>query len=155
MSDKVRGALFNALGDIVGLTILDAFAGSGALSFEAISRGAKFAIAIEQDKSAHQTIKSNIKELQLSDGVKAIRANVSGWSDNNPNVEFDVVLLDPPHDNLQPNLINKIATAHTKINGILALSLPPGTENFLERNFVLLDSKHYGDIQLVFYRRTE
>ncbi|MCA9330109.1 RsmD family RNA methyltransferase, partial [Candidatus Saccharibacteria bacterium] len=40
MGDRVRTALFNTLGDIVGLTVLDAFGGSGAISFEAISRGA-------------------------------------------------------------------------------------------------------------------
>ena len=49
MSDKARGGLFNALGDISGLTVLDAFAGSGALSFEAISRGAESVIAVDID----------------------------------------------------------------------------------------------------------
>jgi 16S rRNA (guanine966-N2)-methyltransferase len=53
MSEKVRGALFNALGDIEGLTFLDAFAGSGALSFEAASRGAKSVIAIDKDGPAY------------------------------------------------------------------------------------------------------
>jgi 16S rRNA (guanine966-N2)-methyltransferase len=46
MSEKVRGALFNALGDIEGLSVLDAFAGSGALSFEAVSRGAKSVVRL-------------------------------------------------------------------------------------------------------------
>ena len=47
MSDKVRGALFNALGDLGGLTVLDAFAGSGACSLEAASRGATEVLAID------------------------------------------------------------------------------------------------------------
>ena len=47
MSEKTRGALFNTLGDIEGLSVLDGFAGSGALVFEAISRGAVSALAIE------------------------------------------------------------------------------------------------------------
>src|SRR5579883_2683533 len=83
MSDKVRGALFNMLGDISGLTVFDAFAGSGALSFEAISRGAKSAVAVDIDKSAHKTILKNAKQLGVPAQLKAIRANASGWSDNN------------------------------------------------------------------------
>jgi len=47
MSDKARGGLFNSLGDISGLSLLDAFAGSGALSFEAISRGTASSVAVD------------------------------------------------------------------------------------------------------------
>ncbi|MEI6237412.1 MAG: RsmD family RNA methyltransferase [Candidatus Saccharibacteria bacterium] len=65
MSDKMRGALFNMLGDIEGLTVFDAFGGSGALSFEAISRGAKSAIITEVDKYAWAVIKQNSDKLKL------------------------------------------------------------------------------------------
>src|SRR3954470_23836038 len=78
MSDKMRGALFNVLGDIEGLTFLDAFAGSGALAFEAASRGAKAVTAIEIDNSAHKTIGQNIKALHISTQVKAVKANTGG-----------------------------------------------------------------------------
>src|ERR1039458_7477259 len=74
MSDKVRGAIFGVLGDIKGLTVLDAFAGSGALAIEAISRGAKRAVAIEVDKGAHTVITENIKALGIEDRIKAVRA---------------------------------------------------------------------------------
>ena len=80
MSDKARGGLFNALGDIKGLTVLDAFAGSGALSFEAISRGAKNAIAIDIDRSAITSVVKSAKELGVEDKIKTVRANASGWS---------------------------------------------------------------------------
>src|SRR5881392_748421 len=83
MSDKARGALFNVLGDIEGLTFLDAFAGSGALAFEAVSRGAKSIVAIERDRPAHSVIERNIKELGLSGQVKGVKANAGGWSIHN------------------------------------------------------------------------
>lgn len=89
MSDKMRGALFNILGDVQGMTILDGFAGSGALSLEAVSRGAAKATAIDIDKAAHTQIQKNIKDLQVEDEVKAIRANAGSWSNNNPDVKFD------------------------------------------------------------------
>src|SRR5665213_4294431 len=105
MSDKARGGLFNALGDINGLTILDAFAGSGALSFEAISRGAESVIAVDIDKNAYQAIQESITSLDLKDKVKVIRANISGWSDNNPDLLFDIVISTPPYDDLQPKIV--------------------------------------------------
>src|SRR5437868_2924372 len=82
MSDKVRGALFNILGDIDELTFLDAFAGSGALAFEAVSRGAKSVAAIDKDSSAHKALEQNAKELCPRD-VKVIKANAGGWSIHN------------------------------------------------------------------------
>lgn len=153
MSEKVRGALFNSLGDIGGLTVLDAFAGSGALSFEAISRGAGSALAIDSDKSAQRAIIENVQALKLSDKIKLIKANAYGWSRNNPDELFDVVLLDPPFTNLQEELLAKLA-AHSKPGGTVVLSLPP-TSNFSLPSTIyhLLSTKFYGDAQLVFYHR--
>src|SRR5690242_707068 len=80
MSEKVRGALFNALGDVEGLTFLDAFAGSGALSFEAVSRGAKSAVAVDIDKHAVDTASLSVKDLKLGGEIKVTKANMAGWS---------------------------------------------------------------------------
>src|SRR3990167_11142159 len=77
MSERMRGALFNALGDISGLRVLDCFGGSGALSLEAVSRGAKSSIITEVGKPAHQTIVKNIQRLGLQQEIKASLANVS------------------------------------------------------------------------------
>lgn len=154
MSDKVRGALFNMLGDVGGLSVLDAFAGSGALSFEAISRGVDKAVAVDSDKNAQQTIEDNIKSLGIGDRVKLIKANVSAWSDNNPGSVFDIVICDPPYDDVKGKLLAKIAR-HTRTNGIFVCSLPPGSEpDLAETGLKLLASKQYGDATLVFYRKT-
>lgn len=151
MSDKARGGLFNALGDITGLSFLDAFAGSGALSFEAISRGARSAIAVDIDKNAYQSIQENITSLNVNDKIKAIRANVSGWSDNNPNLLFDIVIAAPPYDDLQPRLVTKM-TRHVKAGGLFILDWPTkepapdlsGLESIAEYD--------YGDAKLIFFR---
>lgn len=152
MSDKMRGAVFSMLGDIEGLTLLDAFAGSGAMSIEAISRGAKSAIAIDIDKSAVETIKKNAQYLGLENYLKAIRANVSGWSDNNPAAQFDIVSCDPPYDKLQLSLLQKLAK-HVKKDGIYILSWPGKLEAPEFMHLKKLQSKNYGDSQLVFYRK--
>ncbi len=152
MSEKVRAALFSALGDIESLTVLDAFAGSGALSIEAVSRGASHAIAIDIDKGAADTIKRNVKSLGIEKLVKAIRANASGWSDNNHAAVFDIVIAAPPYDDLQPTLVQKM-TKHTKSKGIFVLDWPGSRELPELDSMKMVANKNYGDAQLAFYRK--
>jgi len=155
MSDKGRGALFNILGDIEGLHVLDPFAGTGALSFEAISRGAASALAFETDRSAQHTIEQNIKNLQLGHEVKLIKAPANTWLQMpvNHDAQFDLVLCDPPHDNLQPNLLLRLSKAVIP-GGILALSWPGSQEPPTFPYFDQIEQRSYGDMQLIFYRST-
>lgn len=152
MGDKIRGALFNMLGDIEGLTVLDAFAGSGAVSVEAISRGAKHVTAVDVSKQAVSAIADNIKTLELEDAIKPIRANASSWSDNNQDAQFDIVILDPPYNEVNPRLLQKLSS-HVRTGGIIVLSLPPTVDVSLPERFDRLSDKSYGDATLVFYRR--
>lgn len=152
MSEKARGGLFSVLGDISGLTVLDAFSGSGALAIEAVSRGAHHVTAIDLDINATKTIQRNIKNLNIGDKVKAIRANSSGWSDNNPIVKFDLVFVCPPYDELQRGLVDKL-TKHVSRNGVYVLDWPKGVNLPKFADLELQKSKNYGDAQLVFYRK--
>jgi 16S rRNA (guanine966-N2)-methyltransferase len=152
MSEKARGAIFNALGDIEGLTVLDTYAGTGALAIEAISRGAAHATAIENDTDATKTIAANITALGLENEITLLHKNVSGWSRNNQHKQFDVVLADPPYDDIRPDVIERLA-GHVQSGGVLVLSWP-GSEAVRElKNLSVILSKTYGDIQLVFYRK--
>lgn len=150
MSDKIRGALFNALGDLGGLQVLDAFAGSGALSFEAVSHGATSVVAIDNDRSAQQAIEESIKELGVGRSVKLIKAGAGAWLKTTDEL-FDIVLADPPYDDVQPKLLVQLAD-RVKIGGLIVLSLPPTTSLDLSDNFEMVAAKQYGDAQLVFYR---
>lgn len=155
MSDRVRGALFNALGDIAGLTVLDAFAGSGALAFEAVSRGARLAVAIDNDKSAQRTIAENITALGIRQRVKLIRSAAGAWlATAVEDQRFDIVLCDPPYQDLQVATLERLAH-RVSPEGIMVLSWP-GREAppvFVGLNLVL--QKSYGDAQLLFYRASE
>jgi len=153
MSEKARGGLFNALGDIEGLTVLDTFAGTGALGFEALSRGAASAIAIDTERHAAETIERNASSLGVNKTIKVIRANASGWSDNNPDAAFDLVLLDPPYDDIKINLLQKL-TKHVRTDsGLLVLSWPGHDETPLLDGLEEVKNQNYGDVQLVFYRK--
>jgi 16S rRNA (guanine966-N2)-methyltransferase len=150
MSDKVRGALFNILGDIQGLSVLDAFAGSGALGFEALSRGAGQVLAIEIDAKAQKTIASNAKTLDAAGQFKLVRANCSSWSDTNPANEFDIVLAAPPYDDLQLPVVEKLSR-HVAKGGLYVLDWPGKTPAPDLPSLTILNQKNYGDAQLVFY----
>jgi 16S rRNA (guanine966-N2)-methyltransferase len=152
MSDKMRGAIFGVLGDIKGLTVLDAFAGSGALSFEAISRGAKSAVAIEVDKGAHTVIKQNIQALGIAEQVKATRAFANAWSTRNQAQLFDLVLADPPFDDA-PYRDLKILPRHLTPQGTLVLAWPGQAPPLKFDGLQEVKVKNYGDGQLVFYRK--
>lgn len=97
--DRVRETLFNWLGqDLSGLYCLDAFAGSGALGFEAASRHAAQVVLIEQDRQVVSQLQANAHKLQAGnlqvqrgDGLQALQhppQNASGW---------DVIFIDPPY----------------------------------------------------------
>ncbi len=152
MSEKIRGALFSILGDIYGLSVLDAYSGSGAIGLEASSRGAARVILIERDKHAQASIDKNIQELDLRKKIKLISANVTTWSDNNATQTFDVVILDPPYNEVKSEILDKLAR-HVVEGGILVLSLPPEFTPKLDAAFSYVKEKKYGDAKLVFFRR--
>lgn len=153
MSEKARGGLFSALGDIEGLTLLDAFAGSGALSFEAVSRGVKHSTAIDIDKSAINTIVNNAVKLKIEDKIKAIRANISGWSDNNPDTKFDIIICDPPFDQFKIRQLQKLAR-HLTEKGIFIVNAPGNLQAVELKTFKIIKTKSYGDNQLIFYKNS-
>ena len=153
MSDKARGALFNALGDITGLTLLDAFAGSGAMSFEAISRGAKSVTAVDIETNAFKAMTESADMLGVSEQIEIIRANVGGWfKSSRQDKRYDVIICDPPYDALQLPIIERM-TSKIVVGGVIVVSLPPGARLIMpERCEPILD-KDYGDITLQFFRR--
>lgn len=151
MSDRARGALFNMLGSLEGLRVCDAFAGSGALGFEAISRGAENVLAIESDRAAQRVHEANTRKLGLADNIKLIKASVGAWLQTNPDAQFDIILCDPPHNDLQESTVARIA-ACTKTGGIFILSCPSGGTLPVFPGLDLVASRTYSGLQLGFYR---
>jgi len=95
-SGKIRETLFNWLQfDIINKTALDPFAGSGALSLEAVSRGAKEVYVIEKDRKVYEKLKSNFKFLD-SDQYTIINEDAMVHLSKPSKQSFDLVFLDPP-----------------------------------------------------------
>jgi len=107
--DRVRETLFNWLGQsLVGLACLDLFAGSGALGFEAASRGAARVVMVEQDRAVFQQLKKTREALGARQ-VELVCDDAFTYLKKNPE-PFDVVFLDPPfRQNVLPAVLRQLA----------------------------------------------
>lgn len=95
--DRVRETLFNWLrDDVAGASCLDLFAGSGALGLEAVSRGARRVMMVEQNRVAAQRLRDNVALLKESDKVVVQQQDAMRVLQTPPAQPFDVVFLDPP-----------------------------------------------------------
>jgi 16S rRNA (guanine966-N2)-methyltransferase len=122
----VRETLFNWLGqDLPGWTCLDLFAGSGALGFEAASRGAAHVVMIERDAKAMAALEKNRATLDAQ-AVALLRADALAWLANNREA-FDLIFIDPPFDS---------GLAATLLAD-LAQHLKPGGQVYVEQGVIV------------------
>ena len=99
--DRVRETLFNWLGfEIEGKRCLDLFAGTGALGFEAASRGARTVVMVEHDRAAAAALERAARILD-ADNVEVVCADALGWIPSGGD-GFDIVFLDPPYSGPAP-----------------------------------------------------
>ena len=154
MSERIRNAMFNKIGDeIEGKSVLDAFAGSGSIGIEALSRGAHSVVFIEKDRIAQKIIDSNIKVLGIQQQTQLIKANVGSWLSTNKE-QFDIIFADPPYHDPQLATVSKLF-ALLKPNGLMVLSYPGKGERPTETGVVVVDNRSYGTASLAFYRKED
>jgi 16S rRNA (guanine966-N2)-methyltransferase len=98
-SDRVREAVFNIVGPVEGATVLDVFAGSGAMGLEALSRGASRCVFVERERDACRVIQQNLEKLRLTgavvlcqDAVRALREEKARRR------RLDLILVDAPYE---------------------------------------------------------
>jgi len=97
-SDRVREAAFNLIGPVDGATVLDLFAGSGAMGLEALSRGASSCVFVECDRDAVRTIERNLDKLRLTGAtVLRVDARAALAAEAGAGRRYDLVLVDPPY----------------------------------------------------------
>ena len=152
MGERIRNALFNKIGtEIEDKTVLDAFAGSGALGLEALSRGAKHITFIEKDRVAQKIIDNNIKLLQVSEVTTSVKASVASFL-TTTDERFDIIFADPPYHDPQLSTVSHLF-ALLKPNGLMVLSYPGKGERPTETGVVVVDNRSYGNAALAFYRK--
>lgn len=95
--DGTKEAIFNSLGNYIpDFVVLDVFGGSGALSLESISRGAKIAYVIDKSPDAVKIIKKNVESLKVENQVVVLLGAYEDILKRFKNMKFDLVFLDPP-----------------------------------------------------------
>ena len=131
--DRVRETLFNWLGqNLAGLACLDAFAGSGALGFEAASRGAARVVMLERDAKALAALRGNAQVLGVS-GVEVMAADAMAFLAA-PGEPYDVIFLDPPFsDGLMETALEGAATRLQPDGRIYAETPKPLAPEVLDR----------------------
>lgn len=159
-SDRVRESIFNILAhgtasiDLAGVRVLDLFAGTGALGIEAISRGAAFALFVEDDASARAIIRTNIEAFGLTGQTKIFRRDATDMGIAAHLGQYDLAFLDPPYDQgLAERALISMATGDWLMQGALIVleerrdalvTLPSGYER--------IDARTWGETQVVFAR---
>ena len=159
-SDKLRETLFNVLASKVqGSRVMDAFAGTGALGIEALSRGAREVVFVDNAREAVDLIAGNIERCGITSGYTVVRAPFMRAADRlrgDPAfVPFDVILLDPPYD--QPGTDKMLGAGASLLapDGLLILEharkqLAPAAASGLVRIREIVS----GGSSLAFYART-
>ena len=101
-TDKIKETLFNMLqNDVPGCYFLDLFAGSGQIGLEAISRGALYAVFIENNRKAAKCIEDNIAFTKFTKESRLLTTDViSGISSLEGKYTFDIIFMDPPYDKM-------------------------------------------------------
>ncbi len=162
-TDRTREAVFNLLAHanwarpLPGLRIIDAFAGSGALGLEALSRGAGFCLFVETASAARGVIRTNIEALGLFGRTRIHRRSATdlGAKPASAGPPFDLAFLDPPYGyDLAPKALASLVEG-----GWLAPDALAAVETAIDEplpeleDWEYLDKRDYGPAQMTFLRR--
>jgi 16S rRNA (guanine(966)-N(2))-methyltransferase RsmD len=148
-TDRIRETLFNWLGqDLTGLTSLDLFAGTGALGFEAASRGADLVVLLEKDKKAHANLGANFALLQsspVSGVVEILQRDSVEFLSQQPDRSTNLIFIDPPFQDgtlLDRSVIEAGRICDDSIGGGIYVEFPSNRPR--EEIEALLPSWHCG-----------
>lgn len=151
-TDLARESLFNILRnkvDFEEITVLDIFAGTGSISFEFISRGAKQVTAVDKDQRCIDFIKAASKEFDI-DNLFALRNDAFVFLGRSQ-MSFDLVFADPPYDlkkfDIIPDLILK---SFLNPNGLLVLE--HAKEHSFKNHPLFLEQRNYGKVNFSFFQ---
>ena len=155
--DRIREAVFSALGDINGYRVLDLYAGSGAMGIEALSRGASHATFVDVSALAIKTIKDNITSLKIDPSEYEIIKNrdlVAIESFKQRGLKFDLVILDPPYEQGEYEKIVELLLSNSLLSDHAIIVMEANRQITLENiDYQKNKEYHYGEITVFIYWR--
>ena len=150
-ADRVREATFNALGSlgVVEGTVLDLFAGSGALGIEALSRGASDAVFVDRDRRAVAVVRRNLAAIGAD--AQVFQRDVSAFLRRRGEGRYDLVFIDPPYDGAfrlgAP--LSELLPAALSENARIVTESPKRSP--LELDLPLVRERSYGDTRIAIH----
>ena len=152
-TDRVKEAIFNIIQfDILDSSFLDLFGGTGQIGIEALSRGAKNVIIVDNNRDSLNVIKNNISNLKSNSNLKVINDNANQFLDNTQ-LKFDIAFLDPPYSS---EILTSVFPYMDKImNPNSIVIVETNSENNLPKEtkrFKLKKSYEYGRILISVYK---
>jgi 16S rRNA (guanine966-N2)-methyltransferase len=155
-TDRVKEAIFNIIQfEINNRTVLDLFAGSGALGLEAASRGAKKVVMVDSNRQLDQIMHQNIEKTGLEDQTEVIIDDSFNFL-NKCKEKFDIIFLDPPYNaDLETQAIDLIIERELiNLNGLIIIERDRRNEiDLAYENFELIKSRNYSDTNISILRR--
>jgi 16S rRNA (guanine(966)-N(2))-methyltransferase RsmD len=159
-SDQLRETLFNVLGpEVEGHTFLDAYAGTGAVGIEALSRGAKEVVFIEHHRPAAELIRRNLEALKIEDGFYVMTTTVLKGLEKlaDEGSHFDFVFLDPPYAEIREyhHVLRQLARSELLFPTSIVIAEHSRHTNLEEQYGTLRQTRLLprGDSRLGFYRQ--
>lgn len=153
-TDRVKESMFNLIQDFVaGSRVLDLFAGSGALSFEALSRGAESAVCVDKDAKSVAVIEKNNNSLGF-ENIKILNYDAMRFLAESKE-KFSLIFLDPPYnkDFIAPAIYEIEKREILEMGGIIVLESDFSDEHGEFSGLVRLKQKKYGRSYVTVYRR--
>lgn len=159
-SDRVRESLFNILAHgidgppIEGARVLDLFSGTGALGIEAVSRGARYVLFVEQDANARALIRRNVEAFGLTGVTRIWRRDATDLGPAGTMQPFDIVFLDPPYGKGlgERALASALAGGWMRPGALAVLEERDGIALAIPPPLAEIDRRTWGDTQAVFMR---
>lgn len=157
-SDKVKGAIFNILGDkVLGSKTLDLFAGTGSLSLEALSRGAAQAVLVEKNRKAWEIIGENLQMTGVQDRVRLYHMDAFIFL-KQQHEKYDLIFVDPPYgQGLTDRILSSVKNSII-LNPAGVVILETASNEKITDDLGLLEIriiKEYGDTKIWFLQQRE
>jgi len=151
VTQKVRAAIFSTLGDVEGLTVLDLYAGSGALGLEALSLGAQSAVFVDNSAKATDVIRKNISALDVKNRTNLKQQSAKRYLQDSSDT-FDLIFFDPPYAVFDTDVLPKVTKLLTP-NGVAIISCSSKTKLPTKLDSAAqIKAKIYGDTQIAYYK---
>jgi len=159
-SDRLRETIFDILASryperLEGARVVDLFAGSGALGVEAISRGAAFALFVDNGTEARALLRGNVEALALGGVTRIWRADATKLGRAPAGPPFDLAFLDPPYGQglAAPALAGLVSGGWLGPSALVVVEESAKAEIAAPEGLGLLDERAYGDTKLAFFER--